>query len=1084
MLRRVYANVARSRVAPATMSCARFALVAMCLATWTLQFLSLLGTSLPVALPLIAALALGFAAGAWKSARPSRASIAGFSLATLLHFALAAWMVASPWLVEFADWTISQPGAIRLGSPGWNTVVLFGLALLTLGCPAFIAAQLAANIEPSASGRSRLPQVFLGAAAGLSVWSAGLAQILSPYYCGLAAAGIGLAIAIVQSLRQASVSVPMLSETVVPAVPAELAIGQSILDCHRNSPFAGASRWSSPGHPNLAFVDRQITPFWRTACAGLLALACGAWVAALDRLIVQLSAGSIYIGCAEVIGLCGGLGIGTFLAGRSKSLGHAGRLSSVVGLSLWGVGLLAAYPLLIDLSLWLNASVSSTNLLVLARGLCAGLTVLPVGIAAAVGCARPTGAKNADSHAGIVGGLLVAVIGYCAIAGAAFQHVSPDVVVIALAWLTAASAVPTAALLRDTLFARWPARLVAAAATCVIVIAPQWRQHFDPVRSAKLLFNSNVAYAYRAGLKPSLLVALDEGRHVATTMGQRGIFTVWSYGGHQLQVRENGLPRGVVSTDPAAFPRYAPETLQTAVPCLIHGKAERVLLLGLGSGEALATALSFPIQEIACLETDAGLVRVVRNLLPAGAGALALDDERVTLSVCDPAIGIPAVPGEFDVVVSSPENLGLAQAQPYVTTEFYRRAARKLSPGGVFCQRLQHIDLGPRPIQAITRAMQSVFSDVQAVEVAPGEMLLCATNDELGLIRPELVARLEMPQVRAVLGDSGLDWTVLLNIAAVDHEGLEKFCQTSTGPLNTACTGRLPFVLPREMMRWAPKLDELHGALGPVAERLLSWVGEDGKTPVVVRRLAEVQGQHELMTKYADQFWAYRASLRDQVKDKPRSAIQLTSGTSEEKKMHPEDRRRLAYFTSLSRAIRTRSAADIERLSKLSFPYDPLITYFSHQEAAELTSRSPDRDCVVELRHRLYATFYSSPRDSSLRNVLAGLALLREHPECEPDPCARWDDCNALLQALKMRWEARVGVRPADVKETINDVDQTVLAVEQTFRQLDALTAEAGISEALWRARRSVLEKTLIAPVRSYQLELLPVANRAARDDE
>jgi hypothetical protein len=612
----------------------------------------------------------------------------------------------------------------------------------------------------------------------------------------------------------------------------------------------------------------------------------------------------------------------------------------------------------------------------------------------------------------------------------------------------------------------------------VIVIAPLWRQHFDPVRSAKLLFNSHVAYAYRAGIKPSLLVALDEGRHVATATGQRGILTVWSYGGHQLQLRENGLPRGVVSTDPEAFPRYVPETLQTVVPCLMHGNAERMLLLGLGSGEALATALSFPIQEIACLETDAGIVRVVRNLQPAGAGPVALDDERVTLSVCDPAIGLPAVPGDFDIVVSSPENLALAQSQPYVTTEFYRRAARKLSPGGVFCQRLQHIDLGPRPIQAIARAMLSAFSDVQAVEVAPGEMLLCATNGEQGLVRPGLVARLEMPQVRAALGESGLDWSVILNISAIDRTGLAKFCEPSTGPLNSATAGRLPLSLPREMMRWAPKLDELRDTLTPVAERILDWMGDDGKSPVVVRRLAEVQGQNNLMTKYADQYWAYRASLRDQVKEKPRSAIQLAGALTEEKTMHPEDRRRVAYFKSLSRAIRTRSGADIERLSQLAWPYDPLITYFVHQEAAELLSRSPDRDVSAELRHRLYATFYSSPRDSSLRNVIAGLDLLREHPECEPSASARWDDCNALLQALKMRWEARAGVRPTDAKDVIHEADRTVLAAEQTFRVLDELTLEAGISKSLWQARRTVLEKTLIAPVRSYQLELLAITNR------
>ena len=78
-----------------------------------------------------------------------------------------------------------------------------------------------------------------------------------------------------------------------------------------------------------------------------------------------------------------------------------------------------------------------------------------------------------------------------------------------------------------------------------------------------------------------------------------------------------------------------------------------------------------------------------------------------------------------------------------------------------------------------------------------------------------------------------------------------------------------------------------------------------------------------------------------------------------------------------------------------------------------------------------------------------------------------------------MRWEARIGVRPADIKETINEVDQTVRVAEQTFQRLDTLTAEAGISPELWAARRAVLEKTLIAPVRSYQLELLELSRRA-----
>jgi hypothetical protein len=126
----------------------------------------------------------------------------------------------------------------------------------------------------------------------------------------------------------------------------------------------------------------------------------------------------------------------------------------------------------------------------------------------------------------------------------------------------------------------------------------------------------------------------------------------------------------------------------------------------------------------------------------------------------------------------------------------------------------------------------------------------------------------------------------------------------------------------------------------------------------------------------------------------------------------------------------------------------------------------------------LYATFYSSPKDASLRNVIAALSLLREHPDAEPDPVARWDDLNALLQALKLRWDARAGVRPTNIKQVIHDLDTTILAIEQTFHVLDKLTAEAGLPAALWENRRIVLEKTLIRPVKTYQLELLPHLHR------
>src|SRR5262249_31590454 len=134
-----------------------------------------------------------------------------------------------------------------------------------------------------------------------------------------------------------------------------------------------------------------------------------------------------------------------------------------------------------------------------------------------------------------------------------------------------------------------------------------------------------------------------------------------------------------------------PETMQTAFPLALHEKAERLLILGLGTGEALTTALSFPVPEVVCLESNVELVNVVRRLA-AGDPNNPFDDERLTLSCCDPALGLPETEGQFDAIVSSPGHLSLARTQSSLTVEFYRRAARKLAPAGVFCQRLNFVD--------------------------------------------------------------------------------------------------------------------------------------------------------------------------------------------------------------------------------------------------------------------------------------------------------------------------------------------------------------------------------------------------------
>ena len=206
--------------------------------------------------------------------------------------------------------------------------------------------------------------------------------------------------------------------------------------------------------------------------------------------------------------------------------------------------------------------------------------------------------------------------------------------------------------------------------------------------------------------------------------------------------------------------------------------------------------------------------------------------------------------------------------------------------------------------------------------------------------------------------------------------------------------------------------------MAPLGERFAQWGGIDPRDPDLLRRLAEVTGQRKLMTTHPDEFWVYRKTVKEQVTKNPRSVIVQVKGEMPRREIHADEKRRLAYFHALGETVKhhPHRPEDIARVESFSDPYDPLVTFFLHQEVAELHSRSADRDYPAELAHRFYSLFYAAPGDRSVRNVTAALDLLCEHPQAAPDPLDRWDDLNAVLQMLKQRWAVRAGVTPSSTQ--------------------------------------------------------------------
>jgi hypothetical protein len=114
--------------------------------------------------------------------------------------------------------------------------------------------------------------------------------------------------------------------------------------------------------------------------------------------------------------------------------------------------------------------------------------------------------------------------------------------------------------------------------------------------------------------------------------------------------------------------------------------------------------------------------------------------------------------------------------------------------------------------------------------------------------------------------------------------------------------------------------------------------------------------------------------------------------------------------------------------------------------------------------------FYSPPNDCSVNNVCDSLEVVRSHPEVAGSPESQWDNCNALLEVLKNRWGLRISAG-ASLRYGVADAHRTLELATATLEQMDDLRGAAGVPETEWRTRRTVLEKHLIRPVRSWRIE-------------
>ncbi len=239
------------------------------------------------------------------------------------------------------------------------------------------------------------------------------------------------------------------------------------------------------------------------------------------------------------------------------------------------------------------------------------------------------------------------------------------------------------------------------------------------------------------------------------------------------------------------------QLLAAHLPLLVHPDPKDVMVIGLASGISAGSAATHPVDRIHILEIEKKMVPAARKFEEAN--GYVLDDPRVSVSFNDARNELEFSEQAYDVVISEPSNPWMTIAANLFTEEFFQQAARRMKPGGIYCQWVQNYFLPTEDLRSVIAAFQASFPNILLFEVADGVDLLMLGSQEPLTIRPadvetrmaELSVRLDLERIEI------RDVTDLLSSFRLGDQEVRRLVKNA--PRNTDDNARVEFSAPKSL---------------------------------------------------------------------------------------------------------------------------------------------------------------------------------------------------------------------------------------------------------------------------------------------
>src|SRR6185369_11069224 len=234
------------------------------------------------------------------------------------------------------------------------------------------------------------------------------------------------------------------------------------------------------------------------------------------------------------------------------------------------------------------------------------------------------------------------------------------------------------------------------------------------------------------------------------------------------------------------------------LPMLLHKNPRNIFVLGTGSGMTLGAVSVHPsVEKITLAEIEPGVLGVAKTFGIDNHFILSRPDPRLEIVFNDGRNHLLTTKDKYDVITADPVHPWFSGSGYLYSSEYFRLASQKLSPGGIICQWLPLYELTAEDLKSVVRTITENFT-YSMIWVTHYDAEIIASNSPIVIDEKELAKRISVGPViedlRQMRMGSAEDF---LSYFVMGTEGVKAY--SKGGRINTDDNLYLEFSAPRSI---------------------------------------------------------------------------------------------------------------------------------------------------------------------------------------------------------------------------------------------------------------------------------------------